>query len=61
MNENTTATIAETCPRCHDTKTIKVLGCGGDYEFWPCPVCRKPEMREAMRHTYSEYGGGDAD
>jgi hypothetical protein len=34
------------CERCHSTPgngTVKVLGCGGDYEDWPCPVCRKAD------------------
>ena len=35
--------ITEICPRCLGKKTIRVLGSGGDFEDWPCPMCEKAE------------------
>lgn len=32
-----------TCDRCNGRRTIHVLGCGGDYEDWPCPICGPAE------------------
>jgi len=40
------------CPRCgarEGTGTIEVLGCGGDYETAPCPVCREEDFRRVYR------------
>lgn len=28
------------CPLCKGSKTVHVLGCGGDYEYQPCPKCQ---------------------
>jgi len=33
------------CQRCDGEKTIRVLGCGGDYEDWPCPECQSENQR----------------
>lgn len=37
-----------TCPRCGSKEgcgTVRVLGSGGDYEDWPCDLCRPQEHR----------------
>lgn len=42
----------EVCSRCGVKKgsgTIRVLGCGGDYEDWPCDACRPEEYRRVAR------------
>ena len=42
--------IAEICPRCLGKKTIRVLGSGGDFEDWPCPMCEK-KVEDALERT----------
>ncbi len=50
------------CERCKGTTIVKVLGGGGDYEDWPCPLCRHAEHAEASRQAYQGSGcDGDAD
>jgi hypothetical protein len=46
----------EKCEHCGWEKgrgTVQVLGGGGDYETWPCPVCRPKEHADCVRESYS--------
>lgn len=47
-----------TCKECNGTGIIKVLGSGGDYEWWPCPKCHK---REYETSTALIYGAADGE
>lgn len=41
------------CQHCKDKKVVAILGGGGDYEYWPCPVCCKEEFHKELRDSYS--------
>lgn len=46
------------CGQCRGTGTIKVLGSGGDYEDWPCNICRRPEYQRSVALL---YGAADSE
>ncbi len=53
---------SEKCTRCGciaGLGIIKVLGCGGDYEDWPCPQCQPEAYARAIWQTYG-HGGYDS-